>query len=254
MSEEQTPQGTVQCHVLQPDRNWEQTLDVLNKAMMSWWFYVGIVANTEGKLLNAPVPGKYFFNRGKPGVPAELKYYFQNQTSMKEVARRVHAETEEQGSKDVWYISGGWKDFPRGTCLINITQDYNSLLGRSGLREAFVILDGASKREHQGMAMYLVNKVLTNSTYAAQLQAEQKDEASGKKPAQQRPQAHTGQQLVHFLKHDFKGYIPRMSMEEKAVLDHYLKDLASKNQLTDSLKQLQRQVNEYFNIEKQETK
>ena len=45
-----------------------------------------------------------------------------------------------------------------------------------------------------------------------------------------------------------------MSMEEKAVLDHYLKDLASKNQLTDSLKQLQRQVNEYFNIEKQETK
>ena len=81
-----------------------------------------------------------------------------------------------------------------------------------------------------------------------------RSEASGKKPAQQRPQAHTGQQLVHFLKHDFKGYIPRMSMEEKAVLDHYLKDLASKNQLTDSLKQLQRQVNEYFNIEKQETK
>lgn len=249
LSPEQPLSATAQCHELSTERNWEQTLDVLNKAMMPWWFYVGIVSNTEGKLLNAPVAGKYFFSRGKPGVPAELKYYFQNQTSLKELARRLHEESDEQGPKDVWYISGGWKDFPRGTCLINITQEYKPMLGRSGVREAFVILDGASKREHQGKAMYLVNKVLTNVTYAQQLHAEQKDEAAGKKAPQAKAQAHTGQQLVHFLKHDFKSYIPRMSMEEKAVFDHYLKDLASKNQLTDSLKQLQRQVNEYFNIE-----
>ena len=247
MAEEEKESPLTQSHKLPKGRDWESALHAVHKLLLYKWYYAGIVSNTFGGMLNSADKNKYNIEKIKGEISPDFRNFFSNHIGhMRALANMIQDNEEKKGQKDVWYFSNDWADFPKGTCIIGINQNYRGVTG-IGRREAYIFLDGSCKQEHQIATMYAVNKILTNNTYTEQVNAKtylvDPSGKDAKRPNKKIEEAHN---LVIKLKKDFVGNIGSLNMTEKASLDKYFKYLGTKNQMTGSLKELKVKIDHYF--------
>lgn len=263
-------------HELSWIRNWETTLDALHLHLSDLWFHVAIVTNTQKKLLGDRILLKSInINRSRKELPEELcellKIRFQTFQALKKKIRSKVIE-EGIGDKDVWHFISKWKEFPKGTRVIELYQRKISLLGHSDkqLKRAFVILDAKCTIAELNATMFKIKRVFESKDFANQilkttpkstrktelpprpkrkaslLEKKQEKPTYGNIPQKEAERGRGPAGLLINLMNNFEVHIKTISLEEKASLFAYLENLkltGEKNWMHD---ELEVKLNRYF--------
>lgn len=234
-------------HNLSGSRNWEQALDAIHLTLLDKWYYVAIISNTNGGI-TTPIRKRLNSRRKKKQIPEELKEIFKVRSgTVKKLNKMILEKQYEMGNKDIWYFSGKWKTFPKGTSVIELLQRprFNRMIfGNPKFRRAFVILDGACKVEHQNQAMFAVNKVMKDKKFVKEvLEAKRKKERTR---LDVKPKPHrTPADMVIKLK-KARHLMETITVEEKAVLDQYFRYLDDRGEFNKSHKAMKEDLDNHF--------
>jgi len=255
-------------HELSWIRNWERTLDAMHLHLSDLWFHVAIVSNTQKKFLGDRILLKTInINRSRRELPEELcellKIRFQTFHALKKKIRNKVIE-EGLGNKDVWHFTSKWKEFPKGTRVIELYQRKISLFGNSDklLKRAFVILDAKCTIAELNGTMFKIKRIFESKDFANQIlktaprntrktelppRPRRKASALKKKPEKPtyknipKKEAERGRGpagLLINLMNNFEVHIKTITLEEKASLFAYLENLkltGEKNWMHDDL-------------------
>ncbi len=244
-------------HKLAPHRDWEETLDIIHQLLLDQWYYLATISNTRGGLFT-PIQKKINLTRCKKNIPEELKTLLAMRSgTVKQLNSKIRKQQLKVGNKDVWYFSGTWNEFPKGTSVIELLQQprWNKFIAsRPKFRRAFVILDGACKVEHQNQAMLLINKIIKNSDFAKNVLKKRKNPIQEQTRKDVKARKHrSAPDMVRRLKESTQ-YMETLTVEEKALLDQYFRRLEQQGEYNLKLQDLKNQLDQHFLLRKKQYK
>lgn len=269
-----TSKGQSFQHELSHSRNWEEAMDALHILFSHTPFYASIVTNTTKSFLGSRILiGKLNLVRSKKKLSKELKdilsIKFSTFSALKEKIRDKSV-WDSAGERDVWHFTSRWKEFPKGSKIIELYQKKRAVLfsPMPGFRRAFVVLDARCSVAEINSVMFNIKKifdnkkftqrVLTGHTHAkkktltrnveTQLIFEQKKNNSQDKTKK-------GDELIRgrgpatillLLRENFNFHIRTITLEEKATLYAYFENLKTRGESSIEHEEMERKVTSYF--------
>ncbi|MDH5560720.1 MAG: hypothetical protein OEY59_07680 [Deltaproteobacteria bacterium] len=158
-------------HDLPVNRDWDKALDAIHYLLLKKWYYISIASNTKKGFFGSNVKKEVFIKRKRKNLPDELKSILKMKLStFEDLKGKIrHKQIQSGGNKDIWHFQDNWKEFPKGTKVIEIHQKLlkNLITNDQKLRKAYVVLDGKCNVSEQNTAMMLINRVLESKSYTA---------------------------------------------------------------------------------------
>lgn len=169
---ENATKGQAFKHSLSGGRDWDDALNAIHILLLRKWYYVGLPCNTlkGGKIADKGLN----FARKRANLPEDAqKLIRMTITNFNALRKKIRLKQVQGGQdRDVWHLTGSWKDFPEGAKLIEIKQSkLTDLLGIGEPRMAYIVLDGKAGAAEADNAMKLVHKVLVDKAYTAKVLA-----------------------------------------------------------------------------------
>jgi len=180
---ENATKGQAFKHVLSGGRDWDEALNAIHILLLRKWYYIGLPCNTlkGGKIADKGLN----FARKRANLAEEAqKLIKMTIVNFNALRKKIRLKQVQGGQdRDVWHLTGSWKDFPEGAKLIELKQNkLTDLLGISEPRMGYVVLDGKAGAAEADNAMKLVHKVLVDKAYAAKVLTAAKSGNNGEKP------------------------------------------------------------------------
>jgi hypothetical protein len=263
-------------HELSWNRNWENTLDALHLHLSELWFHVAIATNTRKKFWGDQILLQSInISRSRKELPEELcdllKLRFKTFGALKKKIRRKVIE-EGEGDKDVWHFTSKWKEFPRGTRVIELYQKKISFFERTDdqYKRAFVILDAKCSIAELNSSMFKIKRVFESKDFTNQIlkNAPKKTRKTELPPRPKRapsllnkkPEKPTFDNipqeaalrgrgpagLLINLTENFEVHIKTITLEEKANLFNYLEKLEQTGEKNWKHNEVEVKLNKYF--------
>lgn len=249
-------EGQAFDHELDSSRDWEQTLDVLHNLLVQKVYYIAIATNTKGGLFNPVMKKGINIKRIKKEIPEELQLVLKmRMDTFGELDQRIMQKSLSGGNKDIWHFRSQWKEFPKGTSIIEVHQRplWNILSSETIFRKAFIVLDGQAEVEAQNQAMFIVSKVLHNKEFCDKRFKELGKKVVKEGKIKKRPRTiYTGRPpgaIILLLKETFGIHVRTVSIEERVALGYYFEKLRLTGELDESHKELLTKLKRYFKTE-----
>lgn len=263
-------------HELKWNRNWENTLDALHLHLSELWFHVAIATNTQKKIWGDRILLQSInISRSRKELPEEmcdlLKVRFKTFSALKKKIRRKVIE-DGDGDKDVWHFTSKWKEFPKGTRVVELYQKKISFFERpdTQYKRAFVILDAKCSIAELNSTMFKIKRVFENRDFANEIlktapkktrktvlppRPKRASSLLDKKPekptynnipkeAALRGRGPAG--LLISLTDNFDAHIKTITLEEKANLFNYLEKLKQTGEKNWKHDEVEKKLNQYF--------
>ena len=227
-NKEGVDKGQAFSHQLSLSRNWNEGLNALHYILLKKWYYIGIITNTRrnsNKLLSQGVE----FSRRREKVDVGLRSILDlKENSYLELKNKIRTQRLKSGkNNDVWHFGSTWKELPAGTNIIELHQSLiRTLLGKKGVRNAFIVLDGKATVGDQNAAMMIINKILTEKEFTERLLEKAKEDSE--EPTLTQSPTEVVRNPVTLFKDLMDNFVmvgSSVSVAEKKLLDIYIDEL-----------------------------
>ena len=255
-------------------RNWEKAMDALHILFSHYPFYASIVTNTSQSFWESRILiGKLNLSRSKKKLPKELKdilsIKFNTFDALKEKIRNKTI-WDSDGARDVWHFSSRWKEFPKGSKVIELFQKKNPSLfsPTAGFRCGLIVLDARCSVAEINAIMFNIKKVFESRKFTKRILSHNPNketktltrsvetqlifEKKEKRPADKkdkRTELVRGRgpaTLLLLLQDNFSFHVRTITLEEKATLYAYFENLKTRGESRIEHEEMERKITSYF--------
>jgi len=263
---EKADQGQAFNHELPLRRDWETALDAIHFMLLRKWYYVGIATNTKKGVFGSVVKKGMIIERKRKNLPEELKIILKMKIStfddLKSKIRQK--QISDGGNKDVWHFKTKWKEFPKGSKIIQLHQQLlkSFITGSNNYRKAFIVMDGKCSPTDQNVTMMIIKRIFENKKYTHKIIKEishLKEEDSLKKegPSKVEPKLRQSTGKIDLVKtrlpgslvvelRDNKAAIKTLKPKERELLLDYLAKLKTKGEFSSIHESIENQIRTHF--------
>lgn len=236
-------------HELHIARNWERALDAIHITLSDSWYYIAIASNSKrGTFSPRLLKREICLDRQKQNIPKELQTILAMRLqSFQDLNDKIRDKVLTTGgaNKDIWMFRSRWKEFPKGTLIVELYQGLfrNIALLNPRYHRAFVILDGRCTVIDQNDTMIRIKRVFQSRRYTEKVIRESDIPIFKSEPVstdivvveeeEKREEVVRGRLpggLVMLLLEDFDENIRTITLEEQARLFVYLDQLRDRGE------------------------
>lgn len=259
-------------HNLRTKRNWTEAMDALHTLFSSYPFYAAVVTNTVPTFLGSKIlKRKLNLRRSKKNIPKELKDILSvKSNTFYELKNKIRVKSihDEGGERDVWHFTSKWKEFPKGSKIIELYQEKRATLFSTsgGYRRAFVVLDARCNVAELNKVMFNIKKVFEDKAYTKrilrgskktkrsmrnrkvdiQLKFETTEKRHRSKKRDEMERGRGPATLFLQLQENFNFQVRTVTLEEKATLYAYFENLKNRGESRREHEEMERRVTSYF--------